>query len=87
MMTQLLSKIYFLVDRHIKKCEVVLMSKDTLKGLIDLIDENDVNTIYNVLIRFIPESNPLPDEIEAIEKANQSIETNGTISHDDIQWD
>ena len=63
------------------------MSKDTLKGLIDLIDENDVSTIYNVLIRFIQESHTLPDEIEAIEKANQSIETNGTISHDDIQWD
>ena len=63
------------------------MSKEALKGLIDLIDEKDVDTIFNVLIRFVPEDEPLPDEIEAIEIANKSIEENGTIPHEAIDWD
>ncbi len=63
------------------------MSKEMLKGLIDLLDEKDTDTIFRVLIRFVPEDEPLPDEIEAIKRANESIEKNGTISHEDIDWD
>ncbi len=29
----------------------------------------------------------VPDEIEAIERANRSIAENGTIPHDAIKWD
>lgn len=63
------------------------MSKEILKGLIDLIDEKDTDTLFKVLIRFVPEDEPLPDEIEAIKRANKSIAENGTISHDEIDWD
>lgn len=63
------------------------MSKEELKGLIDMIDEKDVDTIFKVLIRFVPESEPLPDELEAISKANESIEKYGTIPHDKIDWE
>lgn len=63
------------------------MSKETLKGLIDLLEEQDTETIFRVLIRFIPEAEPLPDEIEAIKRANESIEKNGTIPHEAINWD
>ena len=63
------------------------MSKDTLKGLIDMIDEKDVETIFQVLIRFVPEDVPTPDEIEAIERSTKSIEEEGTIPHDAIDWD
>ena len=63
------------------------MNKELLKSLIDLIDENDTETIFRVLIRFVSEDVPLPDEIEAIVKANADIETHGTISHENINWD
>lgn len=63
------------------------MSKEMLKGLIDLLDEKDTDTIFKVLIRFIPEDDPLPDEVEAIARANKSITENGTVSHEDINWD
>ncbi len=63
------------------------MSKEMLKNLIDLIDENDAETIYKVLIRFIPEDAPRPDEIEAIKRANASIAAHGTVSYDEINWD
>ena len=63
------------------------MSKEILKGLIELVPDEDIDTIYKVIVKFIPEDKPLPDEIEAIERANKSIEKNGTISHDTINWD
>ena len=63
------------------------MKKEILKSLIDMIDENDTETIFRVLIRFVPEDTPLPDEVEAIARANQSIQKNGTVSHSDINWD
>lgn len=63
------------------------MKKEVLKNLIDLLDEQDVETIFRVLIRFVPEDAPLPDEIEAILKANESIEVDGTISHEDVNWE
>lgn len=63
------------------------MSKEMLKNLIDIIAEDDVDTIFKVLIRFVPEDEPLPDEIGAIGAANKSIKENGTIPHEAINWD
>lgn len=63
------------------------MSKETLKNLIDIIADDDIDTIFKVLIRFVPEDEPLPDEIEAIEAANKDIGENGTIPHEAINWD
>lgn len=34
----------------------------------------------------LPEREPLPDEIEAVERANKSIAESGTVSHDEIDW-
>lgn len=62
------------------------MSKEMLKGLIDLIDESDTETIFQVLVRFVPEDKPLPDEVGAIARANRSIAENGTMAYDDIDW-
>ena len=58
-----------------------------LKGLIELVSEEDIETLYNVVVKFIPENVPLPDEIEAIERADKSIEKNGTVPHDAVDWD
>ena len=63
------------------------MSKEMLKSLIELVPEEDIETIYKVIIKFIPEDKPLPEEIAAIEKANKSIAEHGTISHDEINWE
>lgn len=63
------------------------MSKEMLKGLIDLIDESDTETIFQVLVRFVPEDKPLPDEVEAITRADRSIAENGMVAYDAIDWD
>lgn len=61
------------------------MSRETIKCLVDMIPEKDIDTIYKVLIRFIPEDEPFPDEVEAIAEAK--ADKSATISHDDINWD
>lgn len=58
-----------------------------LKGLIELVSEEDIETLYNVVVKFIPENVPLPDEIEAIERVDKSIAKNGTVPHDAVDWD
>ena len=63
------------------------MTKEMLKGLIELVSEEDIETLYNVVVKFIPENVPLSDEIEAIERADKSIAKNGTVPHDAIDWD
>lgn len=63
------------------------MSKEMLKGLIDLIDEKDTETIFRVLVRFVPEDKTLPDEIEAIQRANESISKEGTVPFDAVNWE
>ena len=31
------------------------MTKEMLKGLIELVSEEDIETLYNVVVKFIPE--------------------------------
>ena len=66
-------------DKYIKDCRGDFMSRDKIKNIIDFIPEKDIETIYNVLIHFIPEDDPLPDEIEEAKK-----DTSPTVSFDSI---
>jgi hypothetical protein len=61
------------------------MSKEMLKGLIELVPEEDIETIYKVVVKFIPEEKPLPDELEAIAEAK--ADTSPTIPHEAINWE
>ena len=62
------------------------MSKEMLKNLIDMLDDKDIEIIYKVLVRFVPDDVALPDEVEALMIAEDSISKYGTISHDKIDW-
>ena len=55
------------------------MSKELVKGLIDLVPDKDIETIYQFIIKFIPEDEPMEDEIIAIKEAKE--DTSSTISH------
>lgn len=61
------------------------MSKEMVKSLIDLVPDADIETIYRVVVKFIPEDKPEPDELEAI--AEEKADTSPTIPHDAINWD
>lgn len=60
------------------------MSKEALKNIIDLVPDEDIETLYKVVIKFIPEDKPEPDELEAIAEAR--AEQGDLISHDAIDW-
>ena len=63
-----------------------VVSKDVLHNLIDMIPEADSETIFKVLLKFIPSDVPSNDEIVAISKANESITRDGTVVFDDVNW-
>jgi hypothetical protein len=63
------------------------MSKETLKNLIELVPENDIDVLYRVIVKFIPEEKPEPDEIEALLEGRKDRAENGTIPHESIDWD
>ena len=59
------------------------MSRELLKNMIDLIPDSDVETIYNVVVRFVREESPLEDEIRAIE---QSRVDQTVVPHEAVDW-
>ncbi|MCI9127881.1 MAG: hypothetical protein HFG28_11990 [Eubacterium sp.] len=61
------------------------MSREAIKYLVDMIPEKDIDTIYKVLIRFVPEDVPSLDELKAIEEAK--ADKSPTIPHEAINWD
>ena len=63
------------------------MSKEMLKNLIELVPEKDVDTLYKVIVKFIPEVVPELDELEALNAGRKDRAINGTISHEAINWD
>lgn len=62
------------------------MSKTVLHNLIDMLNETDTETIYNVLVRFIPDVKPYDDEIEAIHQAEADIENGDVFDISSINW-
>ena len=63
------------------------MSREMLKNLIELVPENDIDVLYRVIVKFIPEEKPEPDEIEALLEGRKDRAENGTIPHEIIDWD
>ena len=63
------------------------MSREKLKNLIELVPEKDIDVVYKVIVKFVPETEPEPDEIQAILEGRKNRLENGTISHDDINWE
>lgn len=63
------------------------MSKETLKNLIELVPDEDLETLRKVIIKFIPEVEPEPGEIEALLEGRKDREENGTVPHNAINWD
>ena len=62
------------------------MSKETLANLIMLVPDKEVDTLYKVILKFIPEGEALPGELEAVKEARKDRETYGTVAHEDINW-
>jgi len=75
-------------ERLIKIERVFIMTatRQQLRDIIDIVDSNELGVLYQVLVKFIPESVPMPDEIEAIRLGRDEIRRGETVSHDEINW-
>lgn len=62
-------------------------TKQTLHNLIDMIDTAEINVLYHLLMKFVPEDTPMPDELEAISKAEEEMRNGQYYHHEDIDWD
>ena len=63
------------------------VNRQQLHNIIDVVDSRALDVLYQVLIKFMPEDDPTPDEIEAIRIGREEIKRGETVSHDDIDWD
>ena len=61
-------------------------TRQQLRDIIDIVDSSELGLLYQILIKFIPESAPMPDEIEAIRLGRDEIRRGETVSHDEIDW-
>jgi hypothetical protein len=62
------------------------VNRQHLHNIIDVVDSQALDVLYQVLIKFIPEDEPTPDEIEAIRIGREEIRRGETVSHDNINW-
>lgn len=62
------------------------MTKSVLHGLIDNIDEHEMDIVFRLLCKFIPEVEPMPDEIDAIKQSQLDYENGDVRSHEEV-WD
>lgn len=58
-----------------------------LHNLVDIIDTSELETLYHVLMKFIPYDLPTNDEIEAIKVGNMAIQNGDFVNFKDINWD
>jgi hypothetical protein len=65
----------------------MVATRKRLHSLVDMVEESGLNTLYNVMIRFIPEDTPLPDEVAAHAIAVEEYRRGEVFSADDINWD
>ena len=62
-------------------------SRQQLHALVDMVEETGLDTLYDVMIRFIPEDEPTQDEIDAIARADKEFARGEFVRHEDINWD
>lgn len=62
------------------------MRREVLRGLIDIIPESIIETVFNVFLKFVPSDKPENDELKASAFADNSIESEGTVPMVAIDW-
>lgn len=63
------------------------MGKAVLHSLIDMLNEADTDTIYRVLVKFVPETEPEEDEKESLKCAETDIANGDVSDFNSIDWD
>ena len=58
-----------------------------LHDLLDIVDKSELETLYHILIKFVPYDTPAEDEIEAINIGEKAIANGEFVNINDIDWD
>lgn len=60
------------------------MSRDVLYNLIESIDEEKIETVYRILLKFVSEEVATLDEVDAIRDARIDIANGKLYTHDEV---
>ena len=60
------------------------ISRQHLHALVDMVEDSGLSTLYNVMIRFVPEDDAAPDEVDTIEKARVEYRRGETVRLADL---
>lgn len=63
------------------------VSRQQLHSLVDMVNPAEIGLIFQILMKFIPEEEPFPDEIEGIKLMDKQIANGELVSHNEIDWD
>ena len=62
-------------------------TRQHLHSLVDIVDDTGLETLFNVMIRFVAEDYPLPDEIASHSTAAYEYKRGEIFLDKDINWD
>ena len=60
--------------------------REQLVGMIDCLAENEQVLVMEILKRFIPDDIATPDDVAAIQKADEEFSRGEFVRHEDIDW-
>ena len=63
------------------------MSREMLHSLLDSVEEEDLDVLYKVILKFVTEVRPLPDELEAIAESEADFAAGDYVRHEEVNWD
>ena len=61
-------------------------TRQHLHVLVDMVEEIGLETLYNVMIRFIPEDEAMPDEVASHIVAMEEYRRGETFTDSEINW-
>ncbi|RRD95295.1 hypothetical protein EII17_04495 [Clostridiales bacterium COT073_COT-073] len=60
------------------------MSREQLHNMIDIVDEKELDLLFNLLVKFMPTDKPYEDEINSIIQAEKERINGEIYSHDEV---
>lgn len=64
----------------------MIIDRQQLHALVDVVDAKEFNIVYHVLAKFIPSDIPTLDEITAIAAGRDAIQRGEVFRDDEIDW-
>jgi len=58
-----------------------------LHNIVDIVNPEEYEIVYKLLTKFISETEPLPDEVEAVKRLDAAIVSSDIVDFNDVDWD